>query len=192
MKDTLEEFIRLKVEHPNKQELQEILDLFQFIKFKKGDFFKKSFTISSEIGFLVNGAVRFLLYKDNGEKITVRVIQEPTFITDFISLKDNQATPMGIECLEDVSMFIAPSNKIQELLKTNLSLNILIREHLVMQALALSKSYLLFLTGTARDRYLFILENDPSLLKKLPLRLIAQLIGITPTQLSRIRNKKSD
>ena len=54
----------------------------------------------------------------------------------------------------------------------------------------MGKKNLAFLKGTAKDRYQFILENNPSLLKKFPLRLIASIIGITPTQLSRIRNKK--
>jgi ribosomal protein L10 len=54
----------------------------------------------------------------------------------------------------------------------------------------MANSQYLFLTGTAKERYQFILENKPELLKKFPLRFIASMIGITPTQLSRVRNKK--
>jgi hypothetical protein len=48
----------------------------------------------------------------------------------------------------------------------------------------------LFLTGTAKERYQRILENNPEMLRKFPLRFIASMIGITPTQLSRVRKKK--
>lgn len=58
------------------------------------------------------------------------------------------------------------------------------------QMLIMAKRQLLFLTGTAIERYQFILENNPKLLKKFPLRFIASIIGITPTQLRRIRDKK--
>ena len=64
------------------------------------------------------------------------------------------------------------------------------REHIIKITIEMGKKNLAFLKGTAKDRYQFILENNPSLLKKFPLRLIASIIGITPTQLSRIRNKK--
>ena len=66
------------------------------------------------------------------------------------------------------------------------------REYITENAVEMGRRHLLFLTGSAKERYLFILENHPNLLKKLPLRLIASLIGITPVQLSRIRNKISN
>jgi hypothetical protein len=71
-------------------------------------------------------------------------------------------------------------------------LNIVIRQHLREQIITLGQSHLLFLTGTAKERYKFILENNQELLKNVPLRFIASMIGITPTQLSRIRKKKKN
>lgn len=57
------------------------------------------------------------------------------------------------------------------------------------QVAELLKLYILFLTGYASDRYHFILNNNPDLLEKFPLHFIASMIGVTPTQLSRIRKK---
>jgi ribosomal protein L10 len=65
-----------------------------------------------------------------------------------------------------------------------------VRKHQKEQLLEMANSQYLFLTGTAKERYQFILENKPELLKNFPLRFIASMIGITPTQLSRVRNKK--
>jgi len=56
--------------------------------------------------------------------------------------------------------------------------------------LEMAKRYYLFIAGTAKERYQFIIDNNPNLVKKFPLRFIASIIGITPTQLSRIRNNK--
>lgn len=76
------------------------------------------------------------------------------------------------------------------MLETNLALNILVREYQKEQMLEIAETHLLFLTGTAKERYQHILEKNPEMLRKFPLRFIASMIGITPTQLSRVRNRK--
>jgi 5'(3')-deoxyribonucleotidase len=101
-------------------------------------------------------------------------------------------TPIGLQCVSDISILAAPLHKIHPLLHTNLALNITMREHITERALELGENYLLFISGSAKERYQFILEKNPKLLEKFPLRFIASMIGITPVQLSRIRKKISD
>jgi len=190
MKIQLKKFIEENVKNPKPEEVEEILQLFEERKLKKGAFFKKPFTRNKEFGFLVKGAMRLVIYKEGGEEVTARLVQENAFIADVISIQTNQLTPFGFECLSEVAMLVAPLEKIQQILETNLAFNVVMRKHVVEKATELGQKYLLFLTGNAKERYQFILENNPKLLEKFPLRLIASLIGITPTQLSRIRNKK--
>jgi len=192
MKEILENFIKEKVKQPKQAEIDELLAVFEAQTFQKGTFFKEPFTISKDFGFLVKGAVRLVVFKDNGEEVTARLLQENSFIVDVFSIRNKQATPLGLECLEEVSMLVAPLEKIYALLETNLALNIVMREYITERATEMGENYLLFITGSAKERYQFILENNPNLLKKFPLRFIASMIGITPTQLSRIRNKKTD
>ena len=192
MKIELENFIRTKVKYPKEEEIEEILNCFEIRSFKKGSYFKQPFTKSNELGFLVKGALRMLIIKNNGDEVTARIIQENTVIADVISIRNGKETPIGLQCLGDVSMLIAPLHKIQPLLNTNLALNITMREHITERALEMGENYLLFITGSAKERYQFVLEKNPKLLKKFPLRFIASIIGITPTQLSRIRNNKSN
>jgi hypothetical protein len=49
----------------------------------------------------------------------------------------------------------------------------------------------MFLNGTAKERYQYLLATNPSLLEKFPLKFVASMIGVTPTQLSRIRKEKN-
>jgi len=192
MKEILEDYIREQVKKPKDSEIKDILHVFEEKDLKKGSFFKAPFTTSKEFGFLVKGSLRLVIFKENGEEITARLLQEYSFITDVFSIRDKVSTPIGIECLEEVSILVTPIDKINHLLETNLAFNILMREYITVNALEMGRNHLLFLTGTAKERYQFILENNPNLLKKFPLRYIASLIGITPTQLSRIRNNKID
>jgi len=192
MKDSLEKYIKIKVDNPSEKEIQEILDIFEAKNFEKKEFIKRPFSISKELGFLVKGSVKGAFYKKNGEEATFRLLEENSFIGDAISIRKKEATPIAFECISKVCILIAPVEKVQILLKSNLALNIVMREYITENAIEIGRRHLLFLTGSAKERYLFILENQPNLLKKLPLRLIASLIGITPVQLSRIRNKISD
>jgi CRP-like cAMP-binding protein len=190
MKNSLRKYILEQVVSPTDEEIKTILSLFHVKSFQKGEFFKKPFTTGKDVAFLFKGAVRIVIYKDNGDEITARIRQDNSFITDPFRLESTEISPIGIECLEDLDLLISPFEDFQKLLETNLALNIVVRKHLSEQMLEMGKKQYLFLTGTAKDRYQFILDNNPDLLKKFPLRFIASMIGITPTQLSRVRNKK--
>ncbi|MDA7501902.1 cyclic nucleotide-binding domain-containing protein [Chitinophagales bacterium] len=192
MKEVLDSYIRTKVKHPSESELLEILDIFEPKKLKKKEFVKRPFTIGKELGFLTSGSVRGAFYKENGEETTFRILQEGSFIGDAIGVRTQTATPIGFDCISDIEILTAPIEKVHKLLESNLAMNIVMREYITDNAIEMGRRHLLFLTGSAKERYLFLLENKPKLLKKFPLRLIASMIGITPTQLSRIRNKNSD
>jgi CRP-like cAMP-binding protein len=190
MKANLVEFIKARVKQPRTDEIDAILDIFEEKHLAKGDIFKQPNTISKDLGFVVSGSVRMFAVKDNGDEITGNIIQPMSFMADMMSVRTQESTPIAIQCLEKTSALVAPILAMQRLLETNLALNILMREYIADNAVELGKRHLLFLTGTAKERYQFILENNPKLLKKFPLRFIASMIGITPTQLSRIRNQK--
>lgn len=197
MEDPLKRYIIQQVGSPNEREVDEILSLFRKKYFKKGEFFKEPFRTGKYLAFLSKGAVRVIIYKNSGEEITARIRQENSFMADPYRLDESfqingmEGSPIGVQCLEDLILQIAPIEKILELLETNLALNIVIRKHLREQMLILANRQYLFMAGTAKERYQYILENNPRLLRKFPLRFIASMIGITPTQLSRIRNNIS-
>lgn len=192
MKQVLAHFIRLTVKNPNEEEINAILEIFHLKEFAKGAFFKHPNQACRSIGYLVEGSVRYYMIKSNGSEITGRIVEKNNFITDLISVRTQGLTPTIIETLEPTTMLVTSLEDYRKLLETNLTFNILVREYMADRVAEMGKLYFLFLNGTAKERYRFILENNPELLKNIPLRFIASMIGITPTQLSRIRNKKKD
>ncbi|MEL6649439.1 MAG: hypothetical protein AAFQ87_01415 [Bacteroidota bacterium] len=190
MKAQLEQLIRSKVKNPREPEIQEILAAFEARAYAKGQIFKNAHAHCTEIGFICSGSTRFFFVKESGVEITGAVILAGNFVTDLISIRGEEETPLCIEFLEDTNLLVCLLPRAKELLETNLAFNIVIRDHMAERAVQMAKRMALFLTGTAKERYEFFLQHNPKLLKKLPLRLIASLIGITPTQLSRIRNQK--
>lgn len=53
----------------------------------------------------------------------------------------------------------------------------------------LLKRHLIFLNETAKERDQYLLGTNPEILKKFPLKYVASMIGVTQTQLSRIRKE---
>ncbi len=190
MKTKFENFIHKRLKNPKEQEVQEILSIFNEKKFVKGDLFKEQNTVIQNLGFLVDGSARSYFINENCDEITDEVLQSSNFLSDIISVRTNEKSPIIIEILEKSNLLVAPMDNVWELLNHNITFNILIREYMGDRAMQLVKHHLLFLNGTAKQRYEYLMATNPSLFKKFPLRFIASMIGVTPTQLSRIRNKK--
>lgn len=189
MRASFEQFTRAYVKHPRDAEIEEILDIFQEKTFRRGAFFQEAHTVSIELGFLVTGSAQSVIVKENGDEISGRLIAAPHFIFDMISARSQERSNIAFRFCEDATLLVAPYAAVKALLDTNLTLNILVREYTADRTVEMGKWLMLFLTGSAKDRYRFILERNPKLLNKFPLRAIASMIGITPTQLSRIRKQ---
>lgn len=190
MKTKLEDFIYGRVKNAKEHEVAEILSIFHQREYAKGELFKESDTIIKELGFLVNGSARSYFINENGDEITDGILQEESFLSDIISVRTDEKSPIIIEILEKSTILAAQMGKVWELLERNLTFNILIREYIGDRAMQLVKHHLLFLNGTSKQRYEYLVATNPSLLKKFPLKFVASMIGVTPTQLSRIRKGK--
>lgn len=193
MREALEKFIKQNVPSSSDEEIHEICSVFEAKQLKKGDFLKSPYTIGKEVAFIVEGTVRIVIYTNEGEETTVQIREKNILITDpFKLLKNNESAPIevGIECLEAMNVLVCPIDKFDKMLETNLALNILVRQHVAQQLVQVGQQLLQFLTGNATDRYQQIIKEQPNLIKKFPLHFIASMIGVTPTQLSRVRNKK--
>jgi CRP-like cAMP-binding protein len=190
MKAQFEEFIYQRVTPAKEDEVKGILSIFNEQLYKKGTLFKEQDTVIRNLGFLVTGSARSYFINEKGDEITDEVLQSKNFLSDIISIRTNEKSPIIIEILEKSILLVAPMDNVWELLNHNLTFNILIREYMGDRAMQLVKRHLLFLNGTAKERYEYLMATNPFLFKEFPLRFIASMIGVTPTQLSRIRNKK--
>ncbi|HHP7241548.1 MAG TPA: Crp/Fnr family transcriptional regulator [Cyclobacteriaceae bacterium] len=190
MKKNLEDFIRSRVKNPNDAEVEEILGIFWEKKYNKGELFKERDTIIESLGFLVDGSSRSYFINQSGDEVTDQVLEENNFLSDILSVRTDEKSSIIIEFLEISNVLSAPMDSVKDLLERNITFNILIREYIGDRAMDLLKRHLMFLNGTAKERYQHLLKSNPSLFKKFPLRFIASMIGVTPTQLSRIRKNK--
>ena len=136
---------------------------------------------------VVKGCLKsYVIGKDDKEHI-VQFAPENWLITDMDSFINNSKSIVYINAIEDseVQLLTQPSAKdIEALSKTAL-----VEQMRRMQnnIIANNKRLIHLLSSTAEERYLEFIETYPSLMQRLPLKLIASYLGITPEFLSRIR-----
>lgn len=179
----LKQYILDQVDGANPQEIDQILKEFFPKIYKKGTYFHRSTLGVEYLGFVENCPLRNIFFKEDGTEVTARIRETNAFIGQL----PNFDKPHDVEFMEDQEILVIPVKRFQEILKSNLTANILIRNHVTEQLVEVTEKHFMFLTAPAKKRYEMIIANNPDLLQRFPLRFIASMIGVTPTQLSRVR-----
>ncbi|RAJ77494.1 CRP-like cAMP-binding protein [Chitinophaga dinghuensis] len=138
--------------------------------------------------FLQKGLWEYFYLADNGDKVIKRFFQENSFVASTAALIQQAPSVFGISCLETGAYIRVPAKPFRELMMTNTELMkfqiaYLEKKWVVeKEPLEISLKY-----ETAEDRYLQFIAEHPDLIPRLKLHHIASYLGVTPTQLSRIR-----
>lgn len=100
---------------------------------------------------------------------------------------DNAVSRITIEAMSEAALYCMPKQKLEKLFASsvdfaNLGRKLFEREFLNVETWLINGG-----ASQARERYLALLEDNPELLRHVPLKYIASYLYITPQSLSRIR-----
>ncbi len=144
---------------------------------------------AAKLFFLVKGFVRYMSVSPEGKEFTQSFACAPSISGSTRAMTRNVATLFSIEALDDViclefewQVFFAQMQYQPGFMSAynHLLENMFIKKE--------EREYA-FVQLSAEQRYLTFLDQNPQLRDKIPLKMIASHIGITPIALSRIRNK---
>ena len=139
--------------------------------------------------FLVKGIVRYLSVSAEGKEFTQSFAYAPGISGSTRAMTRNVNALFSIEALDDVICFEFEWTVFFEQMKSQpgfmASYNRLLENMFIKKE---EREYA-FVQQSAEQRYLTFLDKNPQLRDKIPLKMIASHIGITPIALSRIRNK---
>ncbi|MEM6844484.1 MAG: cyclic nucleotide-binding domain-containing protein [Bacteroidota bacterium] len=166
---------------------KDILIHFQLTTFKKGEFFAKESTYNNRLGFLSQGIARSYYFNSDGDEITRRIATEPSMITVYDSFINEIPARESIEFIEDSHVYVITREKDLELIEKNRVYSNWRRIGIDHEFISVLRYLESFIDANAKDRYNMILKMNPKIIQRVPLQYIASMIGVTPTQLSRIR-----
>lgn len=138
---------------------------------------------------VVSGCLKSYVIDNVGKEHILQFAPEGWFISDMDSATTQNPSVIFIDAIEDSEVAFISTETLRNLhslekeLLTEMSIKL--RNNLI----ATNKRIISLLSATAKERYIEFTETYPSLIQRLPLKLIASYIGITPEYLSDLRSK---
>jgi CRP/FNR family transcriptional regulator, anaerobic regulatory protein len=171
------------------EEIEESLKFSEFKKFVKGDHILKAGEYCRFIGFLNKGLIVYTIVDHNGTEKASEFKYEGCFFTFTEGLIENNPSHKNIIALEDCETLLLNKDNLALIFKANPKFETLF-SHILAEEL---KIVLLNdqdnKTLSVKDRYLAMEKTYPMALQRIPIKYIADYLGIEAPSLSRLRRK---
>jgi CRP-like cAMP-binding protein len=162
---------------------------FRSIKIKRKDYLLKEGMVCDFVAFLNSGVIRHFHIKD-GNEITCDITLHDNFITDFKSLTHNIPTNYYFQILKDAELFLIKKNDLYRLYteyRNIESFGRIMAEQVAQRTIDIAMS---LSSEKPQERVEKLIKQRPDLIQEVPQRYLANLLGISPESLSRIRARR--
>lgn len=160
-------------------------------KLRKKTLWLEAGEISTETGFVVAGCLRSYTVDKEGHEHTLLFAPPGWWVGDLYSLISGRPATLNVEALEDSEVLILTYAAQEELMKRIPAFERFFRIRIGNALVANQQRIIDDHSLHARERYQKFCERYPSLIHKLPAKLIASYIGVTPEFLSKLKSEMS-
>jgi CRP-like cAMP-binding protein len=150
------------------------------IEVKKGQILQRKGDYNSRIYHVENGLLRSYIIDDNGKEHIYMFAPEKWIVGD--SSESNTPCQLYIDAIED--SVLLEEEKEETLQNTN-------SKTFMKRLNTLQNRVLMLMSVVALERYEHFIATYPSIIQRVPQRMIASYLGITPEALSRVRKEIS-
>lgn len=159
--------------------------------FKRRQFLDQPGFVSGYRNYIVKGAFRSYFIDQEGKDHTVQIAIEDWFVSDFYSYITRTPATLYVEALEDSVLFQMSYEDIEGLCREIHSLSEYFRIT-TERAFAFSRKRALSnLSKSAEERYQEFKLMYPGIVQRVPQKIIASYLGMSPEFLSKIRSQLS-
>ncbi|MEM6517592.1 MAG: Crp/Fnr family transcriptional regulator [Bacteroidota bacterium] len=159
---------------------------FRPIQLKRKEYLLREGKTCDFIAFLNKGIIRHYHIKE-GNEITCDITLQNNFITDFKSLKQNLPSTYNFIALKDAELLIIKKDDLFKLYRDNKNIGTfgrIMAEQVAQRVINIAMS---LSSDKPEERVKKLLEQRPELFQQVPQHYLANLVGISPESLSRIR-----
>jgi CRP-like cAMP-binding protein len=158
-------------------------------KLYKNEYFVKQGETCTRMAFVSKGYSRLYFLMD-GEEITKDFCFEETFTGSFAGFLSRKPSAFNVVAMEDMLLLTIEYNALMNLYERYMCWNTFGR--IVAEQFAIRKENreVTFLLYPPEKRYLEVTEKYPYILQRVPLKIVASYLNMTPETLSRIRSKQ--
>ncbi|MGE6356454.1 Crp/Fnr family transcriptional regulator [Flavobacterium sp. NPDC079362] len=167
---------------------QLIENIVEINSIKKGELLLRNGQVAKEIHFIAKGALRAFITDDEGNIYNKNIFLEGDLAGSTASLIQQTPSYFAIEALEYSILININYKKYRQLIFQNDDLKNFYIAYLERNwVIEKEQREISIVMENATERYLDLLSKHPDISERIALLHIASHLGITPTQLSRIR-----
>ncbi len=168
--------------------LKEHFKSFPAKQVKKGEILLRAGDFTNSAFFVEEGCLRAYIINSNGKEYIYQFAPENWIVSDEEAVLEKKEAIFYIDAIEDSVIKVLNSG---DLRSPDMNVDAANKHISGLQRKLNSfrKRIILLLSATAEERYETFIKTYPNLAQRVPLKMIASYIGITPESLSRVRKE---
>ncbi len=147
----------------------------------KGQILQRKGDLNTKVYIVKSGMLRSYTIDKKGKEHIYMFAPEKWLVAD--NCEANEPCELFIDVIEDSVITVTSK---EELLKESPNINALLKRLNVMQA-----RIIMLMSASASERYQHFIKTYPNIIQRVPQKMIASYLGITPEALSRVRHELS-
>ena len=182
------QYLKSKIAIDDSQ-LQSVRQIVTEMRAKKGEVLLRANDICPYIAFVVKGCLRSFVVDAKGREHVIQFAPENWWISEQNSLFNQEPSMYNIDAVEDTDYLALPANMFDELQRIVPEAKAFTDRLQLNSLRSFQKRLVSHLSETGEQRYTMFVKTYPQLALRLPQKMIASYLGITPESLSRIRRQ---
>lgn len=149
------------------------------LKINKGEIIQRKDELNTKVYKVLSGLLRSYSIDEKGKEHIFLFAPENWIIADSVSV--NTSAELFIDALEDTEVVVL---KKEEVFSDNESYK------LHKRLSVLQKRVIMLMSSSAIDRYEHFVQTYPDIVQRVPQKMIASYLGITPEALSKVKKER--
>jgi CRP-like cAMP-binding protein len=175
-------------DHLTADEKTKIITSIQELKVKKGDVLQNPGDLRAKAFYVKKGLLRSYTIDDKGKEHVFMFGPEGWVVGD-MEYHIGAPAVLYVDALEDSEIEMVEQSKMDNFLKMIPSKQLPVEAgRLVNRIRVLQKRIILLMSATALERYEDFVETYPKIVQRVPQRMIASYLGVTPEALSKVKS----
>jgi CRP/FNR family transcriptional regulator, anaerobic regulatory protein len=172
-------------------EIEFVRGLFTPRHLERGEVLQRAGERARLMVFVAKGCLRSYVIDEKGKVHIVGFAAEDWWLSDSAPYLERGPATLFIDAIEASDVLLTDHASHERMLDAIPALAAAYRTGLQRLAAARDKRIISSLTASARDRYVEFVDRYPTLVRRVPLRMLASYLGMTPETLSRVRKNLS-
>lgn len=156
---------------------------------KRGEVLVQAGQRAHEAFYVVKGCLRSYIIDSKGKEHIYQFAPEDWIISDLEFLKNKSEAYLIIDAIEDSEVMVANIADFYQISTSNPEMIDNVLNKMQSRVYSLQKRVIQLLAYTAEERYMEFIKTYPNLYNRVPLKMIASYLGVTPESLSRVRKE---